>query len=164
MEKRAYLDFETANSKGTACQIGIATETLEYESMLSVPDDLWHPFNIGFMFRGTQFAEYKATRDNLPSINSVIVDHSDIWSDHVIYAWNAPTERKVLGNLGIEVQVTCLLQYARSLYGKREAGFYKLGNFAKMLGLNVETDSLHGAGYDAKLTMEVDNELRRIHG
>lgn len=152
---KAFLDFETANKHGLACEFGLVSDSQEIDSLIESDLNDWDHYNTMF-----NFSAYLAIQDNHGSNFHEVMN--EVESDVELWAWHHGTEIKVLRHYGYDNEVKCVAKLARSIYGKRPRGFYNLANFAQFLGIDFEQDAMHSAYYDAYVTKLVYENIKDL--
>lgn len=152
-----FIDFETANHDGAVYQLGIVSE----EGIISEKFDVqaeWSWFHKMFNFakRGLNFKSYNDKQKKLNTFEEYIKNNPSLFEGE-LFAWGAGLERKCLRKYGIDKNVTCVMELAKS---KIVCDSYSLSSVALTLGIEVNDGLLHDAYYDAFLTKEIYYRLQ----
>lgn len=155
---KVFIDFETANDNYLPYQVGVVAENGEFiNEILDVDERDWAKNKILFNFhkRGLSFSDYLVKKLLFPTFEEIEKDLISLLDKNEVMAWFPSTERHVLAYYGYEVDIFSVDSLAKKVFGKREAGFYNLGNFARFLSIDVSNVDEHTAHYDAYLTFKV---------
>ncbi|PML55058.1 BRCT domain-containing protein [Vibrio lentus] len=155
---RVFIDFETANDSYLPYQVGVVAQNGDMiNETLDVDERDWSKNKITFNFhkRGLSFNDYLSKKSIYPVFEEIEEHLVSLFDGNEVMAWYPSTERHVLAFYGYHVEIFSVDALARKIFGSRERGFYKLGNIARFLNIEVNEDQEHNAYYDAYLTSKV---------